>query len=851
MTNQAKELLAFVRALPQGYAYAPIYVKGATLPGGQLSEGKAPLGDAWHHFMGPADVALKIERQPDVFQAVGVYTGPRSKGLVILDVDYNLSKLLKKWGDSLEGAPVVRSTKANAAKYLFLVPEEHWANIKGFPLREGCLGYEVLWGRQGLLYGAYPGSRDGKAAAGFYGFEGDLEAIPVAPEWLIAEMRDAANKKGPEDKGIVKNRKALNFSDRTEDEVAEIAQDCLKVIPQLGAGSRDQWVQVGMAIHDALPNELGLTLWSAWSADDPEYANEWKDGNPCEAAWKSFKRGGGIRFNSLIWMADQQDPKRLRFSDASRDAVARAEEATVQKTRTVYNEYEEVLSKAKEIQELENPAEQNHRLHLLALESGYKDSAKIDSLLIADAEFRLNGDDMSGESLYTDTTDVEYLIPDLLPSPAVIMLHGEGGNGKSAFAATLARHVLRAEEFSVRGQMFPVNGGVPGKVLWLNGDQSAAQLKRTLKDADLTLDDLKGLKRSQGWELQWYGRFKRMVEKHRPNLVVIDSITGCSRGSAYSENQKEFASPVYWLALNNGTAFPACTILLLHHSNKNGGYRGTSSLKDATDETWSIAFSKTQAENRVITVEKSRAGRKGRQMLLRQTDDMDFVLRDIEPDQQDTPAGFEARILARLHTAGERWVPRTQLASDPAVGGSVKALKKRLERLVEHQLVEERVVEERKGSPRYEYRLKLKTSLSPTRGVVEKMATLEKPSPALDREGGAVCIAPPSNNFDEPRLEEKVEGGAIKEAPPSKSSGGQGSSRVAEISVTHIGGSTRSKTELAALMAQTSSYWDEPGQAPLERVSAAEVAEANISATNAILKGDSPGVVDVTAKTVQ
>jgi hypothetical protein len=851
VTNQAKELLAFVRALPQGYAYAPIYAKGSQLPSGHVAKGKEPLGRAHHQIMGPADVLLQIERQPELFQAVGVFTGPRSKGLVILDVDYKLGLLLRKCGDSLDGAPRVTSTKKNAAKYLFRVPEDYWNEVKGFPLVEDGPGYEVLWNRQGLLYGAYPGSKEGTAPEGYYGFEGDLEAIPEAPAWLIAEMRDAATRKEPVAKGLLKNRKALDFTDRTEDEIAEIVQDCLRVIPHQGAHSRDQWVQVGMAIHDALPNELGLTLWSAWSAEDPEYADDWKNGNPCEPAWSSFKRGGGIRFNSLIWMADQQDPMRRRFSDASRDAVARAEAATVQKTRMSYADYKELLAKAKELQELENPAEQNHRMHLLALESGYRDSGPIESLLIADAEFQLNGDDMSGESLYTDTTDVDYLIPDLLPSPAVIMLHGEGGNGKSAFAATLARHVLRAEEFSVRGQMFPVNGGVPGKVLWLNGDQSAAQLKRTLKDADLTLDDLKGLKRSQGWELQWYGRFKRMVEKHRPNLVVIDSITGCSRGSAYSENQKEFASPVYWLALNNGTAFPACTILLLHHSNKNGGYRGTSSLKDATDETWSIAFSKTQAENRVITVEKSRAGRKGRQMLLRQTDDMDFVLRDIEPDQQDTPAGFEARILARLHTAGERWVPRTQLASDPAVGGSVKALKKRLERLVEHQLVEERVVEERKGSPRYEYRLKLKTSLSPTGGVVEKMATLEKPSPALDREGGAVCIAPPSNNFDEPRLEEKVEGGAIKEAPPSKSSGGQGSSRVAEISVTHTGGSTRSKSELAALMAQTSSYWDEPEQAPLERVSAAEVAEANISATNAILNGDSPGVVDVTAKTVQ
>jgi hypothetical protein len=34
-------------------------------------------------------------------------------------------------------------------------------------------------------------------------------------------------------------------------------------------------------------------------------------------------------------------------------------------------------------------------------------------------------------------------------------------------------------------------------------------------------------------------------------------------------------------------------------------------------------------------------------------------------------------------------------------------------------------------------------------------------------------------------------------------------------------------------------------------VSPAEVAEANIDATNAVLKGDSPKVVDVIAQTVQ
>jgi hypothetical protein len=89
------KLLEFVRALPDGYAYAPIYQKGAELPDGGTSKGKTPLGRAHHQIMGAADVALQIERAPDVFKAVGVFTGPRSRGLVILDVDANLSKLRK------------------------------------------------------------------------------------------------------------------------------------------------------------------------------------------------------------------------------------------------------------------------------------------------------------------------------------------------------------------------------------------------------------------------------------------------------------------------------------------------------------------------------------------------------------------------------------------------------------------------------------------------------------------------------------------------------------------------------------------------------------------------------------
>ena len=139
MSRATQELLNFVRQLPEGMAYAPIYCAGSKLQSGKESKGKAPLERSHHQVLNPADVALQIERRPDVFQAVGVFTGARSAGLVILDVDRNLSRLLKKWGETLEGAPKVTSTKANAAKYL--AAEAGFRACETAVLTHGGFGY--------------------------------------------------------------------------------------------------------------------------------------------------------------------------------------------------------------------------------------------------------------------------------------------------------------------------------------------------------------------------------------------------------------------------------------------------------------------------------------------------------------------------------------------------------------------------------------------------------------------------------------------------------------------------------------------------------------------------------------
>ena len=173
-------ILHELRSVRQGSAgrarLRPNLCKGHSDALWQARNRQKPLEASYEQKFGPADVALAIQRNPDL-KAVGVFTGIRGNGIVILDVDRNLSKYLHAWGSSLDGAPIITSTKANAAKYLFRVPEELWADVKGHGLRKEDGGdYEILWGRQGVVCGAYPGGKVSKP--GEYIFEGDLNTFP-------------------------------------------------------------------------------------------------------------------------------------------------------------------------------------------------------------------------------------------------------------------------------------------------------------------------------------------------------------------------------------------------------------------------------------------------------------------------------------------------------------------------------------------------------------------------------------------------------------------------------------------------------------------------------------------------
>ena len=696
--ESSMNLIEFVKALSSDWVLAPIYRKGASMRSGKKATGKNPLEVAFDRDLGPADVALQLEKNENL-GAVGLFTGRKGRGIVILDVDANLSALQRKWGNSIEGAPVATSTKKNAAKFIFRVPEEMWGEVSGFGHGEDHnAGYEVLWGQQGLIFGEYPGSKDGKWEPGIYGFEGDPDSVPVAPEWLLAEMKAA---KTPT--SFIKNRAALDLSDRTRDELAVIITECLDVVEQRGAGNRDHWVKVGMAIHSVLPDEEGLDLWSRWSAKDVEFAEEWERGNPCESVWNSFRPGKGTGIGSLIWMANQVDPKKTRCSPESRRILEQAENRVVTLNREVTLPFEEIIRRGMAIYEGEDVARMNYELHALAMEARYKDQSGVEKLLLDHITQQNRSDERSMDN--REKKKREFLIPGLLPSAYTVLFFGEAGCGKSATAIALMKCVTDGVPFKLKNQIVPVE---QGKVVYFTSDMSNDDF-----DEEFDLHDVQNEKdfiHVPDFNLYRRVQFVKTMNRIKPKMICIDSLSSCSGAKAGDENKAEFAQPLYWLNLNNGTLWPRCVIVVLHHAARgHGGARGSTAISAAVAEVWNIKTpqkdSGLSADQRVITVGKSRINRSGETLIQTQEEDLTVSLVEVaKKEEMQTRAGSVGeRIMNRLQTKDE-WVSRHELNADPLVGGSVAAIQKTLQRLENRGVIEVMEKPSPQGRPTKLYR---------------------------------------------------------------------------------------------------------------------------------------------------
>ena len=677
LTESSMKLLDFVKALPSDWVLAPILRKGV---GG--STGKQPLQESRKRQLGPDDAALIVERNSDI-SAVGLWTGPKGNGIVIVDADHNDTALRRKYKE-LADAPRITSPRKNAAKYLFRVPKELWREVTGFGhSQDHNEGFEVLWTNQGLIFGEYPGSEKHKVPEGVYSFHGDTELVPEAPAWLLAMMRAAKGKEG-----WIKNRAALRLTDRSPELRQQMIFECLSVIPEQGPGSYEMWWRIGMAIHSELPDETGFDMWKMWSLKDPHFDDDWESGKGMpHQKWASFKPDGNITFGTLSYIANQYDPEQTRFSDESKKIL---EELKLFSPRVDFDELYKRIEASYNNRHLSS-GQRKYELLQLAAAADIRNQpiGTLKDIYMSHKEslFKVDGTERTAVDRWDAPEEASYYVPGVFCA-GVWLVSGKGGSGKTNACWAIAKHflsgkALTSEEGALQWEQ--------GNVLWLTGDQPDAVIDDQLK-THLTREECRGLRIENNYDIEDYPAFEVYMREHKPKLVVIDSLRSTSKNLQVSENQSEFAVPLRWYEqmMGDHALFQQCMIIVLHHSGHGrDGARGTSGLNDMTS--FAADFKEpgpkdtcNPVTSRLMVFTKHRYGLKGRSLRCTLQDDGTVKLHYLGLQDHNAPATAQDRIRLYLMKNPAKKFTASELADKPTLSCNKDAAKKALQRMVRH-----------------------------------------------------------------------------------------------------------------------------------------------------------------------
>lgn len=309
----------------------------------------------------------------------------------------------------------------------------------------------------------------------------------------------------------------------------------------------DDWIKVGMAIHDATHGE-GFQMWDEWSMQSAKYNPQMMD-----QRWHSFgKSANPVRIGTLFHMAEDSGYIRPVTFES--------------KIEVVDDEVAEIVVKPKHVRMLE-------------------------SLLASDDAEMLRVSNMA------------WLIDGLIPAESFGVVFGEPGCGKSFTMVDMSCAVASGTQWQ------GLDTGDEGVVIYVSAEggngmrfrkraweqkHNKAPLMRVLPITTI-MDDPKDV-----------GQLTQVLREYRKQvgqpikMIVIDTL---NRSMAGNENDNsDMAQFVRGCELIQSDH--KCGVVVVHHSGKDAekGARGASALKAATD--FEIMVSKAES---MITVKNTRA----------------------------------------------------------------------------------------------------------------------------------------------------------------------------------------------------------------------------------------------------
>lgn len=350
-------------------------------------------------------------------------------------------------------------------------------------------------------------------------------------------------------------------------------------------------------------DQQGVAFMAEVAADNP--GASWLYADPRSWEWDNLPPGNGYDIGDYIEEGAEKDDLLSSIVSKSRHASDDGKPS-----------YEEIISTIEQFVGLySSEARINYETGYWLEQRGVKMSQQNIERIIDDAKARVYGkEEIEGiDALTIANSDKarDWLIAGIVPLGSVTLLAAAGGTGKTTLVYNWALHIALGTPWSNRRCM-------KGKCLLVSADEPLSDTAEKLsvigyQDAGLQPGDI------TFWETWRFTNMKQLedyIRKERPSLVMIDSLTACLAGMNVDLAKSSAGDAIYGLRDMANTY--RCSIVILHHLNKSGGLRDSTSFVDNVSEVVKLTRSESFDPNE-FTLEwlKSRSGLTGKHVLKR------------------------------------------------------------------------------------------------------------------------------------------------------------------------------------------------------------------------------------------
>lgn len=201
----------------------------------------------------------------------------------------------------------------------------------------------------------------------------------------------------------------------------------------------------------------------------------------------------------------------------------------------------------------------------------------------------------------------EWLVHGIIPTNTTFLIHALGGVGKTKLLYDLAYCLIEGKDWN----QFAITAK-SRKVLVYQDDESPYDMRQALQRRGFFEPGFnsENFRYRRGWTMDNIPQLVRDIEEFQPDLVIIDSMTTANRNSIFSENETAYARPL--LEITQIAAEYGATVGLIHHSNGEGGSRGTKAIFNSVSEVLCLKRSNEPGANeqeKILEIQKSRSRR--------------------------------------------------------------------------------------------------------------------------------------------------------------------------------------------------------------------------------------------------